>query len=54
MLQSMLAAKGFAIPTDGHFGVATDTAVKQFQQSRGLQADGVAGPRTWQALGQTA
>ena len=53
-LQSMLAAKGFAIPTDGHFGVATDTAVKQFQQSRGLQADGVAGPRTWQALGQTS
>jgi putative chitinase len=53
-LQSMLAAKGFAIPTDGHFGVATDTAVKQFQESRGLQADGVAGPRTWQALGQTS
>ena len=53
-LQAMLAAKGFAIPTDGHFGVATDTAVKQFQQSRGLQADGVAGPHTWQALGQTA
>ena len=53
-LQAVLAAKGFAIPTDGHFGVATDTAVKQFQQSRGLQADGVAGPRTWQALDQSA
>jgi putative chitinase len=53
-LQAMLAAKGFAIPTDGHFGVATDTSVKQFQQSRGLQADGVAGPHTWQALGQTS
>ena len=48
-LQAMLAAKGFAIPTDGHFDVATDTAVKEFQQSRGLQTDGVAGPRTWQA-----
>lgn len=50
-LQAMLAAKGFALPTDGHFGVATDTAVKQFQESRGLQADGVVGPHTWQALG---
>jgi putative chitinase len=50
-LQSMLAAKGFAVPTDGHFDVATATAVTQFQKSRGLQADGIVGPRTWQALG---
>ncbi|HUC11866.1 MAG TPA: peptidoglycan-binding protein [Stellaceae bacterium] len=49
-LQSMLAAKGFAVPTDGHFDVATRTAVTQFQESRGLQADGIVGPRTWQAL----
>jgi putative chitinase len=50
-LQSILAAKGFAAPTDGHFDVATATAVTQFHESRGLQADGIVGPRTWQALG---
>ena len=50
-LQSILAAKGFAVPTDGHFDVATATAVTQFQESRGLQTDGIVGPRTWQALG---
>ncbi|MBV8739586.1 MAG: peptidoglycan-binding protein [Alphaproteobacteria bacterium] len=49
-LQSILAAKGFAVPTDGHFDVATATAVAQFQESHGLQADGIVGPRTWQAL----
>jgi putative chitinase len=53
-LQSMLGAKGFAIAADGDFGWATHTAVKQFQASQGLQADGVVGLRTWQALGQTA
>jgi murein L,D-transpeptidase YcbB/YkuD len=50
-LQSILAAKGFAVPTDGHFNVATATAVREFQESRGLPADGIVGPRTWQALG---
>lgn len=50
-LQSMLAAKGFGVPTGGHFDVATATAVTEFQKSRGLQADGIVGPRTWQALG---
>ena len=49
-LQSILAAKGFAVPTDGHFDVATATAVTQFQESRRLPADGIVGPRTWQAL----
>ena len=47
----MLAIKGFAVPTDGHFDVATATAVREFQGSHGLHADGIVGPRTWQALG---
>lgn len=39
------------VPIDGHFGASTERAVIAFQASRGLAADGVAGPRTLSALG---
>jgi len=35
---------------DGKFGAKTEVAVKEFQTSVGLKADGIVGPRTWEAL----
>ncbi|WNG60940.1 hypothetical protein F0U59_44220 [Archangium gephyra] len=51
-LQRKLLEAGFdAGVADGVFGRRTEAAVKAFQQSRGLVADGIVGTRTWTALG---
>src|SRR5260370_39168789 len=51
-LQKALAVRGFdSGGTDGTFGPATRNAVITFQQSVGLDPDGVAGTQTLQALG---
>lgn len=51
-LQTRLNALGFkAGSADGIFGDGTLSAVKAFQKSKGLTADGVVGAKTWDKLG---
>ncbi len=51
-LQNRLNALGYkAGSADGVFGNGTLSAVKAFQKAKGLPADGVVGPKTWDKLG---
>lgn len=43
--------KALRLYPDGIFGKVTEDAVKAFQKSHGLAADGVVGAKTWAALG---
>lgn len=53
-LQEALKREGFYRGTvDGKFGNGTAEAVRQFQEERGLDADGKAGRQTFSALGLT-
>jgi peptidoglycan hydrolase-like protein with peptidoglycan-binding domain len=50
-LQNALTGRSpYGVAIDGEFGSETENAVKQFQGSAGLEADGVVGPRTWGEL----
>lgn len=49
-LQYLLTSRGRSTTADGDYGSGTEAAVRAFQSSAGLTADGVAGPATLGAL----
>ncbi len=46
VLQFLLARRGELVPVDGYFDARTERALRRFQRSRQLAADGVAGSHT--------
>lgn len=53
VLQVLLILNGCDVGkagADGDFGVATEAAVRKFQQARRLENDGIVGPITWATL----
>ena len=53
-MQAVLAGLGYDLGpcgADGDFGKCTEAAVKRFQRDRGLETDGIVGPKTWKAIG---
>lgn len=49
-LQQLLRARNHLVAVDGIFGPVTESAVKAFQQSKGLTVDGIVGLNTWPKL----
>lgn len=54
LLQHALNEAGYEVPADGSFGPRTEVAIRAFQAANGQQADGVAGPGTWEALARVS
>ncbi|HEY0736819.1 MAG TPA: N-acetylmuramoyl-L-alanine amidase [Herpetosiphonaceae bacterium] len=49
-VQYLLREYGINVTVDGIFGPATESAVKTFQTSKGVTADGIVGAATWEVL----
>ena len=49
-IQDKLVVLGYDVIADGAFGPATAEAIKDFQKSCGIQANGLIGPATYSAL----
>jgi len=54
VLQFLLARRGELVPVSGYYDARTERAVRVFQRSRKLAADGVAGTRTLAAFRRPA
>lgn len=52
-LQELLSLHGYPTSADGIFGSGTASKVMHFQQAKGLAADGIVGPKTWEVLEAT-
>jgi peptidoglycan hydrolase-like protein with peptidoglycan-binding domain len=51
MLQRLLMVRGHNPgPVDGIFGPQTEAALRAYQEAAGLDADGIAGPKTMEAI----
>lgn len=53
-LQEYLVMVGRPVAVDGIFGPLTESALRAFQRSAGIQVDGIAGPETFAALEKEA
>ncbi|MBW4600891.1 MAG: peptidoglycan-binding protein [Calothrix sp. FI2-JRJ7] len=52
LLQQLLESQSYRTNAiDGNFGSNTEQAVKKFQTTFGLVADGIVGAKTWAKLG---
>jgi peptidoglycan hydrolase-like protein with peptidoglycan-binding domain len=49
-MQYLLRYRGVKVAVDGKFGMQTEAAVKRFQKTHKLRADGVVGSQTWEKL----
>lgn len=49
-LQELLNKEGYQLAVDGDFGPVTEDAVKDFQERKGLSADGMVFTKTWEIL----
>jgi peptidoglycan hydrolase-like protein with peptidoglycan-binding domain len=50
VLQALLNVRGQRVSEDGQFGPSTEAAVRNEQREARLDADGIAGPRTYSVL----
>lgn len=52
-IQARLQERGWPITVDGWYGPQSDFIVRAFQSEKGLEADGIVGPLTWDCAFRT-